>query len=150
MQFMAELTTKESTAYKYEALDTDVSIRLLQLEPEKDAEACVVTINIIHVTLDQNPDYEALSYTWGEPIFDQLIQIGRNSHLLVTENLMRALKRLRHHTERRTLWIDQICIDQSNVKERSHQVTLMRRIYQQARETLVWLGEETEEIRNGW
>lgn len=39
-------------------------------------------------------------------------------------------------------WIDQICIDQSNLAERSSQVSLMGRIYSSAFFTLVWLGPE--------
>ena len=39
------------------------------------------------------------------------------------------------------MWIDAICIDQSNLKERSEQVRCMRLIYQKARRIVVWLGE---------
>ena len=45
----------------------------------------------------------------------------------------------------RLLWADAICIDQSNLRERGEQVQLMRSIYQQAKEVLVWLGPEDED-----
>lgn len=38
------------------------------------------------------------------------------------------------------LWIDQLCIDQSNLTERGRQVLLMARIYPSAGETFIWLG----------
>lgn len=38
-------------------------------------------------------------------------------------------------------WIDAICIDQSNVMERNHQVQIMRKIYSNARSVSVWLGK---------
>ncbi|OJD13128.1 hypothetical protein ACJ73_09241, partial [Blastomyces percursus] len=37
-----------------------------------------------------------------------------------------------------------ICIDQDNSQERSHQVSLMRDIYQNAQRALIWIGEEKE------
>ena len=40
------------------------------------------------------------------------------------------------------LWIDQICIDQSQVQERNHQVGLMDQIYQKAEKTIVWVGND--------
>jgi hypothetical protein len=41
------------------------------------------------------------------------------------------------------MWIDALCIDQSNVQERSHQVTLMSDIYSQAAGVVIYLGENT-------
>jgi hypothetical protein len=41
------------------------------------------------------------------------------------------------------MWIDAICIDQSNLKERSFQVKQMRKIYHQAIRTVIWLGDES-------
>ncbi|KAK0716116.1 heterokaryon incompatibility protein-domain-containing protein [Lasiosphaeris hirsuta] len=38
-------------------------------------------------------------------------------------------------------WIDAICIDQSNIAKRNHQVNMMKRIYSQATTVLVWLGK---------
>ncbi|KAL6888021.1 heterokaryon incompatibility domain-containing protein [Trichoderma evansii] len=56
---------------------------------------------------------------------------------------MAALRRLRSMGDL-TLWIDGICIDQTSIAERSAQVALMRDIYKQAAEVVVWLGEEDE------
>ncbi|UPL00616.1 hypothetical protein LCI18_011550 [Fusarium solani-melongenae] len=47
------------------------------------------------------------------------------------------------------IWIDQICIDQSNLKERNAQVALMRRIYKQAQKCLVWLGGDDKFSETG-
>ncbi|EGD98466.1 hypothetical protein TESG_05840 [Trichophyton tonsurans CBS 112818] len=40
------------------------------------------------------------------------------------------------------LWVDQVCINQADPEERSSQVDLMHRIYQEAAFTLLWLGRE--------
>ncbi|KAE9367224.1 HET-domain-containing protein, partial [Stipitochalara longipes BDJ] len=37
-------------------------------------------------------------------------------------------------------WIDQICINQTNSKEKDVQVKMMTRIYDQSHQTIVWLG----------
>ena len=39
------------------------------------------------------------------------------------------------------LWIDAVCIDQSNDEERAQQVRIMDRVYSNARVVLAWLGE---------
>ncbi|KAI3319151.1 HET-domain-containing protein [Xylariaceae sp. AK1471] len=58
----------------------------------------------------------------------------------ITQNLATALQHLRHQDEARILWIDAICIDQSNLQEKSHQVAFMGEIYKHARQVVVWLG----------
>jgi hypothetical protein len=47
------------------------------------------------------------------------------------------------------LWADQICIDQSNLDERSQQVLLMKKIYENALTVFVYLGEGPPDGQNG-
>ncbi|KAK5745532.1 hypothetical protein LTR17_001403 [Elasticomyces elasticus] len=86
-------------------------------------------------------DYEAISYVWGAPIY--LHSIGLNGHgvLRITESLHDALQRLRRPDSTRTLWADAICINQADMNERSAQVSMMDRVYQQAKSIPVWLGQ---------
>ncbi|KAI9773690.1 MAG: hypothetical protein M1840_006964 [Geoglossum simile] len=86
------------------------------------------------------PTYEALSYTWGDHSATAPILVN-GFELQVTVNLFRALQRLRKGGEKRVLWVDALCIDQSNLTERSEQVPRMRSIYQRAEQVVVWLGE---------
>jgi hypothetical protein len=62
----------------------------------------------------------------------------------VTGNLKAALLQLRLPSSGRAVWIDAICIDQKNDPGRSHQVALMRKIYQLAVEVIAWLGIEKD------
>lgn len=39
------------------------------------------------------------------------------------------------------LWVDAVCINQSNVSERTSQVRMMDKIYTEAECVVVWLGE---------
>jgi hypothetical protein len=98
--------------------------------------------------------YEALSYVWGSVEDKQLIYIqpsddkGDNSSagnvrcLRVTKNLHAALSRIRDRVLDRVLWIDAICINQEDNKEKGHQVQSMAKIYASANRVIVWLGEE--------
>lgn len=42
-------------------------------------------------------------------------------------------------------WIDAVCIDQSNIHERNHQVNLMKEIYTAASNVDIWLGAEADD-----
>ncbi|MCJ1378901.1 hypothetical protein MMC17_002000 [Xylographa soralifera] len=61
----------------------------------------------------------------------------------VTTNLEAAMRYLRHEFAERLLWIDAICVDQSNIEERNQQVQLMKAIYSNADVVQVWLGSPT-------
>lgn len=120
------------------------------------------------------PRFVALSYTWdsAEPRYDI---IANGSFLSIGENLWVALKALRSffrndvvipnksgecEDERVALprnllqengyplmWIDAICIDQSDDLEKNHQVNMMGRIFTTAGCVISWLGEEADNSR---
>ncbi|KAH6671956.1 heterokaryon incompatibility protein-domain-containing protein [Halenospora varia] len=98
-------------------------------------EAWLVT----HVSLDDKPDYVALSYTWGDPQDTEIITVEQ-SLVSVTRNLHSALEHLRYDNTDRVFWIDALCINQSDNEEKGWQVQLMREIYQRATSVSIWLG----------
>ena len=51
---------------------------------------------------------------------------------------------MRNIDSSRVLWIDAICINQTDIPERNAQVSTMKRTYEEADRVLVWLGEERE------
>ncbi|KAI0529813.1 heterokaryon incompatibility protein-domain-containing protein [Xylaria digitata] len=63
----------------------------------------------------------------------------------VTQNLFGALENLRLCDKTRILWIDAICIDQSDVADKNYQVPLMSDIYSRATGVVVWLEDEAPE-----
>lgn len=101
---------------------------------------------ILHVSLDDHPSYEALSYTWGNRVSLHPINVN-GCTLMVTRNLLAALKRLRLPDQDRYLWVDAICINQSDISERNHQVKQMHWMYQLAERVVIWLGEHSEDSR---
>jgi hypothetical protein len=102
----------------------------------------------LHVQSFDNlqPDsYSALSYVWGPDSPKKAVYID-NCEIFVLPNLYAVLRRLRAHNAGRSvrLFADALCIDQSNMAERNHQVTLMGRVYSQCSEVTVWFGELAE------
>ncbi|OAL43153.1 HET-domain-containing protein [Pyrenochaeta sp. DS3sAY3a] len=128
----------EQRDYKYRELESPRHIRLLQASVNFQD---ITTYEIIHVCIDVAPDFEAVSYVWGSSVLDHRVALNEASVTYVTESLAEALPRLSRLSKTKRLWIDQICIDQSNISERNHQVRLMGWIYEQAECTLIWNGE---------
>ena len=127
----------------YNALDTSKhEVRLLHLAPSLDRRRAIACHFIVVSLSHGSPptQFEALSYAWGDPIFNRKIQLG-GVPFAVTANLKAILRALRHPREERILWVDAVCIDQHNVQERSHQVSRMNDIYSHAENVIVWLGE---------
>lgn len=86
--------------------------------------------------------YTALSYTWGPPVFDVDFHFIDKGFIRITSSLATALRYLRSEHESVFLWIDQICIDQNNIREKEQQIPLMGLIYTHATNTVIWLGDE--------
>lgn len=129
-------------SYEYSPLERTRDIRLVTLAPastSSDPIYCELKV----ASLDAKPSvqYEACSYCWGSP-YGTLPITCDDRTLLVTPNLLEALRRLRKQDEPRTLWVDALCINQSDPVERSAQVQQMRDIYAKARRVIVWLGED--------
>lgn len=112
-------------------------IRLLYLQPGQRSSQLVCELR--RVSLEDKPQYDALSYCWyGQQPSQAIICDG--GQLLVTLNLYDALCRFRRLDEVVTLWTDAVCINQSDLEERNEQLPLMGRIYSEANEVKVWLG----------
>ena len=149
-------------SYKYSDLHGD-EIRLLHLLPRSASKEVRMKIETVTLSADQLPQYEALSYAWGSTkdpssvvvtvdhtyesktrghSIERTVNLSTSRSISVTRNLAEALPYLRDATKPRTLWIDAICIDQKNSKEKGEQVSRMGEIYESSSRVLVWLGRE--------
>jgi hypothetical protein len=89
--------------------------------------------------------YDCLSYVWGDPTHKVPIFVGEQEEQFdATANLYDALVHLRDPTFDTTLWVDSICINQTDTEEKSQQVQFMARIYGCAQRVVVWLGKELD------
>jgi hypothetical protein len=131
----------------YTHLDKNrTEIRLLRIHLVED-DSQPIHCNLLPPQLinDVKGNYSALSYCSGDlkntdTVFVDLVPCN------VFANLAHALRESRHfwkeanpQDETFTLWVDQICIDQFNLEERSHEVGLLKSIYESGKMTLVRL-----------
>ncbi|KAF4873556.1 Heterokaryon incompatibility protein 6, OR allele [Colletotrichum siamense] len=94
------------------------------------------------------PEYEALSYTWGDASDPLPITVGSGgARIMVTRNCHGALRNLRLQTSDRLLWIDAICINQKDDLEKTVQVRMMGRVYAASYQVVIYLGDETPSSR---
>ncbi|KAM0421042.1 hypothetical protein ACHAPT_011113 [Fusarium lateritium] len=114
------------------------------MEPDDE-----IVCDVRAVPLKSDPSYETLSYVWGDQSVTRQITCD-GSPRVITESLYLALSRLRLRDRTRTVWIDQLCIDQTNEVEKSRQVSVMRDIYRKASRGLIWLGELPTEEQAGF
>ena len=139
---------KHSRLYSYRPVDSEHrGFRLAILQPSSDFPA-PISCDLVEVTLHNKPLYEALSYVWGDPANEAYLRV-EGAILKVTASLELALRYLRLADRPRTIWVDAICIDQSNIEERNKQVRLMKDIYSSCTVDLVWLGEADEWTQQG-
>jgi heterokaryon incompatibility protein (HET) len=127
-------------SYVYSPI-TENEIRLLRLYRGQDGSISGTLESFLRNS-PQTPQYKALSYAWEAPIYTWSIAID-GKELPVLQSLRPFTDMLccsEPFCEDIWWWIDSICIDMQNFKERDAQVCHMGEIYRQAEETWVWLG----------
>ena len=129
--------------------------RLLELQPGLDFED--LSGNIVVVSLDHLPPYDAVSYAWDQVVKPDPERYSNESYIScqelpihITPNLARALRYLRSSDQPRTLWVDQICIKQQDDTDKEKQVRHMGEIYSKADNVIAWLGEANEDTATVW
>lgn len=112
-------------------------IRILTLLPNIE-ESSPICCTLEPASLFELPQYNALSYCWGDPIFTETVYVN-DFPVEATTNLVAGLRQLRT-LGKQNLWVDALCINEKDLEERAAQVLRMRDIYSNAVEVVVWLG----------
>lgn len=114
--------------------------RLLRLKKARKGDT--VHCDLIKRALyDDGRPYTALSYAWGDQAATRDLYIGTwPDPFKVTEHLEQGLQALRREDVDVYVWIDAICINQSDFDEREAQVAIMHQIFGNAAEVAIWLG----------
>ncbi|KAI0384071.1 heterokaryon incompatibility protein-domain-containing protein [Hypomontagnella monticulosa] len=142
--------------YEYEHLEGDRRIRLLRLLPSNDPTDPIRCQLQAHSLTEagQIPRYSALSYVWGDsksyfPIECDGQSISINRGCFQALNCLRGSLRDPNRSLEFSpyLWVDAICINQSDVEERASQVRLMGDIYSSA-ETVICFLDSSKELYN--
>ncbi|KAI0160696.1 heterokaryon incompatibility protein-domain-containing protein [Xylariaceae sp. FL1272] len=161
--------SRRSSRFSYTRLEPG-QIRLLVLHPGKMGDELQCSIIIVaqrpnvsaYKKLEVEMPYQAVSYAWGDSdrrhtlkcnlagygmmsVHNEMPRpmIGYNSFesvLHINTSVYEMLQRLRHPEQGKAYWIDAICINQDDKTERAEQVKMMRSIYANAYEVIVWLG----------
>lgn len=121
-------------------------IRIFSLNPGEGKDP--ITGSLAITSLDQPCAYDALSYAWGSLGLTSTVQVNKST-FAITENLLDALCYIRSPTEIKVLWIDAICINQNDIRERSQQVQQMKDVFSTASKVYAWLGPSTEHTEVG-
>ena len=150
---------KKSKLLSYDKLK-EGQIRILIVNPAEDPKAQILVLldTVSFEDLPQTYEFEALSYHWGDgdannPIFileDEIPQLKsiynvydllvNRKRLYVKPNLYKALQHFRRKDCPIALWVDAICINQSDEEEKKSQVAMMARLYTMADRVCIWLG----------
>ena len=96
-------------------------VRFLKVEPGELGSPIICHLH--QVPLTQDIKFIALSYAWGKMNLNQTITLNRR-RFKITSNLYDALDQLRSSVSDFTtsyVWIDAICINQEDTKEKEKQ-----------------------------
>jgi hypothetical protein len=102
------------------------------------------------VDLEDHPSFTALSYVWQQRTtatdesYNAPNILCNEVTVPITANCFSALLHLRKKLGNFTVWIDAVCINQTDKQESSFQIPLMGDIYSGAQEVYLWLGEGNE------
>ncbi|PKS08414.1 hypothetical protein jhhlp_005125 [Lomentospora prolificans] len=127
----------------YQPITRKKETRLLILEPGEPDDP--LRGRLVNVELSWRTRYEALSYAWGDDSVTTTLECAGHK-FNITPNLRDALIDLRYSDFERVLWVDAVCIDQTDNVEKQHQIRLMGSIYAEARRVLIYLGKAEDSV----
>jgi len=161
------LASNPLQGFNYEPLGTgEIRLLLLMPSPKECADYPLICALVTRSwKKDKQLEYAALSYHWGPdsengklyllpklPIkleeADWGSTVRRARRISIRNSLFRALLRLRRHDNLVALWVDSLCIDQSNNKEKTEQLDNMAKVYYYADNVCIWLGEGDDKKRS--
>jgi len=116
-------------------------------EPVPGQLMCRLTIH----DKDKAPPYEALSWVWGnDGALRKSVRIWSNDkpplakEIKITEQLEIALKAVRDKNKERVIWVDALCVNQRDPKEKAREMGMMHLIYSKASHVTIWLGKAAD------
>ncbi|KAL1629244.1 hypothetical protein SLS56_005467 [Neofusicoccum ribis] len=122
----------------------DGAIRLIEFD-DVDTTAAQHTpgFKIHHVLLEEAPPYCTLSYRWSSGKEEDEPTKTNGFWIDIRGGSLAAVRACLSQVKEKGIllfWIDQFCINQYDLTEKSQQVSLMASIYSTASTTVIWLG----------
>jgi len=148
---MKEIDFDRLPLYKY--TDTKIQpgqIRLLVLK-RRTMFSGLLDLVLIPLSLEASKQvgYEAMSYVWGNSDAKNGVLVN-GQRFYVGDNLFALLHSRSSVWHARVLWVDAICINQSDSIEKTHQISSMKRIYQDSRRVVAWLEDRYDSWLAAW
>ncbi|TRX88049.1 hypothetical protein FHL15_011051 [Xylaria flabelliformis] len=131
--------------YTFAPLPFERSIRVLEIESGDELATLHCRLLSVHLDDPHATPYVAISYTWGKPVFSEIVMID-DDYLEITPSLSGALRQFRASSCLKWVWVDAVCINQKDNVEKSTQIPLMSDIYRNASRVMVWLGDSPEHV----
>ena len=107
--------------------------------PGSDSDEIQGSFSLLDLDTKSHHQYDCVSYVWGDSESIELATINKK-HISITKNLHDCLRHIRSETNMMTVWADALCINQSDMEEKSRQVSMMVQIYRQCSKVYFWLG----------
>jgi len=133
--------TGRSGPYKYSPLHRRNSTRLLGICPSLSLGArieCKMATAFLHEVSVRGPAYITILYRWSGEMPEKAILID-GQEFRVTNRVYEILKYHRKTIGIMFIWIDTICINQRNEREKAVQVPLMKDIYERCIAVQCWV-----------
>jgi Heterokaryon incompatibility protein (HET) len=124
-------------------------IRLLRIHRRTAQQPFRLRCEFVFVSVDAVPPYEAISHAWGSRSTFKDIVLNDVHRSPVPSRVHRLLRHRRSFVSSKLIWIDAICIDQNNSREREKQVQMMGEIFSKASRVLAWLASPEEAPKSG-
>lgn len=137
---------RDSDNFEYVRLDASRrETRLVKLHPGRDSDPISCTVQ--HIRVGDTRGYETVSYCWGDGSQrSQCLLNGRPFSIPCSSATV--LQQARSVWQARLLWIDALCINQSDRAERDEQVALMRDKYFLSSGNLIFLDVDSTQAAN--
>ncbi|RTE85000.1 hypothetical protein BHE90_000384 [Fusarium euwallaceae] len=114
--------------------------RLIRLACDTGAE--VINLKLCHASANDQVPYHAVSYVRGNPKDTARVTVD-GEEFVISGNLLSLLRQLLRAGVTSWLWADSICINQTDLEEKTWQVNAMDQIYGNAKLVYLWLGPGT-------
>lgn len=136
--------------HRWQPLDKSrQEIRVLDLDA--GTGQAPLSAQLRHVFLDEpdKPKFETISYAWGDTALVKSISLC-SWNLPIPKSAASALRCVRRADRQLALWVDCICIDQNDGREKGHQVSFMANIYTISLGTFAFLGDSDGSMRHAF
>jgi hypothetical protein len=139
----------DTGTYEYMSLPERDSIRLIVLQPSTNPDeplrGSLMVTSLSACDYELINSYTALSYVWGTSPATVTLMLDSAHKVTITATLAAALRDMRDARRPHHIWADAVCINQQDLAERNHQVSLMGAIYRTALHTVIHLGAASPE-----